>query len=73
MLKPEVDGNLLSNATGWLMLNVKGNTDNNSQKGSHRVITSEALFAGSRELVIKHAGDEYRLRLTSQGKLILTK
>lgn len=35
--------------------------------------TSEALFAGARELVIKHAGDEYRLRLTNQGKLILTK
>ncbi len=35
--------------------------------------TSEALFAGARELVIKHAGDEYRLRLTNQNKLILTK
>ena len=36
-------------------------------------ITSEALFAGKRELVIKHAGLDYRLRLTAQGKLILTK
>lgn len=36
-------------------------------------ITSEALFAGRRELMIKHAGEEYRLRLTNQGKLILTK
>ena len=35
--------------------------------------TSEALFAGARELVIEHAGDVYRLRLTSLGKLILTK
>lgn len=34
---------------------------------------SEVLFAGARELVIAHAGDEYRLRLTNQGKLILTK
>ncbi|MES2180741.1 MAG: hemin uptake protein HemP [Pseudomonadota bacterium] len=36
-------------------------------------ITSEALFAGERELVIEHAGDAYKLRLTNQGKLILTK
>lgn len=40
---------------------------------SHRVVTSEVLFSGARELVIKHAGEEYRLRLTNQGKLILTK
>jgi hemin uptake protein HemP len=39
----------------------------------NKVVTSEALFAGAKELVIAHAGDEYRLRLTSQGKLILTK
>ncbi len=35
--------------------------------------TSQALFAGAREIVIEHAGVEYRLRLTSQDKLILTK
>lgn len=35
--------------------------------------TSQELFAGERELVIEHAGSEYRLRLTSQGKLVLTK
>lgn len=35
--------------------------------------TSQELFAGERELVIVHAGSEYRLRLTSQGKLVLTK
>ena len=38
-----------------------------------RSITSEALFAGEREMVIQHAGHEYRLRLTAQDKLILTK
>lgn len=47
-------------------------------EGAKRVVankytTSEMLFAGARELVIAHAGDEYRLRLTNQGKLILTK
>lgn len=38
-----------------------------------RAITSEVLFAGKRELLIQHAGDSYRLRITNQGKLILTK
>lgn len=36
-------------------------------------LRSDALFAGSRELVIEHGGEEYRLRITSKGKLILTK
>ncbi len=40
---------------------------------ANRVTRSEVLFAGARELVIKHAGEDYRLRLTNQGKLILTK
>ncbi len=34
---------------------------------------SKELFGTAREIVIEHAGDEYRLRLTRQGKLILTK
>lgn len=38
-----------------------------------RIVTSEALFAGTKELVIRHRGEDYRLRLTSQEKLILTK
>ena len=41
--------------------------------GAVRVVTSEMLFEGGRELVIKHRGEDYRLRLTSQEKLILTK
>ncbi len=36
-------------------------------------ITSDELFSGGKELVIDHAGEEYRLRLTSKGRLILTK
>lgn len=31
------------------------------------------LLRGARELVIEHAGEEYRLRITGKGKLILTK
>ena len=38
----------------------------------HR-IDSRDLFVGTRELTIHHGGDIYRLRLTGQNKLILTK
>lgn len=38
-----------------------------------RRVSSRTLFAGQREVVIEHEGALYRLRLTSQGKLILTK
>ncbi|HSS13445.1 MAG TPA: hemin uptake protein HemP [Rhizomicrobium sp.] len=31
------------------------------------------LLNGGREAILLHDGDEYRLRLTSNGKLILTK
>jgi hemin uptake protein HemP len=36
-------------------------------------IDSKELFAASREITIAHGDDIYRLRLTSQNKLILTK
>jgi len=36
-------------------------------------LNSAELFNTSREVVIEHAGEEYRLRLTRQDKLILTK
>lgn len=36
-------------------------------------IDSRRLMAGSREVVIEHAGQAYRLRLTRNDKLILTK
>jgi hemin uptake protein HemP len=35
-------------------------------------IPLEALMGDNREVVIVHAGREYRLRLTQNGKLILT-
>lgn len=44
-----------------------------NKPGVPRAVTSEALFAGKRELLIQHANDNYRLRITNQGKLILTK
>jgi hemin uptake protein HemP len=36
-------------------------------------IDSRDLFVGTREVIIHHGGDSYRLRLTGQNKLILTK
>ena len=38
-----------------------------------RIITSAQLFGDQQEIIIPHAGEEYRLRITSNGKLILTK
>ena len=36
-------------------------------------VRSSDLFQGEKELVICHRGEEYRLRITRNGKLILTK
>lgn len=36
-------------------------------------IDSRDLFIGTREIIIDHGGERYRLRLTAQNKLILTK
>ncbi len=40
---------------------------------ARRSVASDDLFQGLRELVILHRNDEYRLRSTRAGKLILTK
>ncbi|PZP29949.1 MAG: hemin uptake protein HemP [Roseateles depolymerans] len=36
-------------------------------------VDSATLFAGAQELLIQHQAQTYRLRITAQGKLILTK
>jgi len=36
-------------------------------------INSRDLFAATREILINHGDETYRLRLTAQNKLILTK
>jgi hemin uptake protein HemP len=36
-------------------------------------IDSRDLFVGTREIIIGHGDNRYRLRLTAQNKLILTK
>jgi hemin uptake protein HemP len=38
-----------------------------------RRLSSQTLFGTRNEIVIVHNDDEYRLRITSNGKLILTK
>lgn len=38
-----------------------------------RVVRIEELLQGARELILLHDGAEYRLRITRNGKLILTK
>ncbi|MDS4028692.1 MAG: hemin uptake protein HemP [Candidatus Contendobacter sp.] len=40
---------------------------------SQKRLSSNDLFDGDQEILIEHAGQEYRLRITRQGKLILTK
>ena len=43
------------------------------QRQPTRTVSSEALFNGSYEIGIDHAGSVYRLKITRQGKLILNK
>lgn len=38
-----------------------------------RRVSSSDLFAGAKEVIVTHGGEDYRLRHTSKGKLILTK
>ncbi|OJT96160.1 MAG: hemin uptake protein HemP [Rhizobium sp. 63-7] len=38
-----------------------------------RVIDTSDLFAGDSEVIIRHEGALYRMKITRQGKLILNK
>ena len=44
-----------------------------SARIAERVIDSRTLFGQAREVRITHNGEQYSLRLTRLGKLILTK
>jgi hemin uptake protein HemP len=44
-----------------------------SRNDPPHTISSEELLQGRRELFIEHDGQTYRLRVTSRGKLYLTK
>lgn len=43
------------------------------KKRTRRIITSLELMGDGSEVIIEHAGEEYRLSITKQAKLILTK
>ena len=45
----------------------------NSAEGQAPAVSSRELLAGSRQLIIHHGREQYRLLLTSSNKLILTK
>jgi len=47
--------------------------DNASTRDVARVIRSEELFAGERIVLIQHAGEQYRLLITRNDRLILQK
>ena len=55
------------------MTEMKGRPGNEPGADKHRQLCSEALFAGATTVVIQHQGAEYKLQVTRQGKLILTK
>ncbi len=40
---------------------------------SLRTIDSQALFGEAKQVLIVHQGETYKLQITRQGKLILTK
>lgn len=43
------------------------------ESGRPKIVTSGDLFGGESEVLIMHNGVQYRLRITRQDKLILTK
>jgi hemin uptake protein HemP len=56
-----------------LMENREGSPAPQAPPPGKRIMTSEELFGGANEVIIRHAGEEYRLRVTKNDKLILTK
>ena len=52
----------------------RGDHDTNSPEGgANSEVSSTQLFACAKALIIRHGSERYTLRLTSKGKLILTK
>lgn len=53
--------------------NTEPDSDDFLLRGAHRVVRSEELLHGERELIILHGSQIYRLLETRNGKLILQK
>ena len=53
---------------------LKDESEDSLERGTkpRRLKVSEML-AGEREAILEHGGQDYRLRITASGKLILTK
>jgi hemin uptake protein HemP len=51
----------------------RGQEASPSLPSGKRSISFETLAQGAKEVLIRHAGQTYRLRLTKNGKLILNK
>ncbi|MBX3414393.1 MAG: hemin uptake protein HemP [Pirellulales bacterium] len=49
------------------------NPADDAAANSPRVLNSQDLLQGHREVLIEHAGERYRLLLTRNGKLLLQK
>ncbi len=47
--------------------------DESKDESQTRKVTIEELLGAAGALIIVHRGEEYRLRITSNGKLLLTK
>ena len=71
MLSPELQDVQDTHATGATPSPIAGFSTSPGQR--HRQVDSHSLLQGTRELLIAHAGEHYRLRLTRNDKLILTK
>jgi hemin uptake protein HemP len=54
-------------------MEIPANEKIESRPAQRRVLRSEELFGASREITIRHNGQEYRLQVTRNGKLILIK
>jgi hemin uptake protein HemP len=48
-------------------------TDASQDSQRPRRVKVSELLAGGREAILEHGGQDYRLRVTANGKLILTK
>lgn len=53
--------------------NARSDVPIRSPSATHIECDSVGLFNGTKEVRIRHLGQEYRLRQTRNGKLILTK
>ncbi|MEM1046081.1 MAG: hemin uptake protein HemP [Pseudomonadota bacterium] len=49
------------------------NRDASINAGPLKRINTDDLFEAATEVLIRHGGADYRLRITANGKLILTK